>query len=322
MVVTRRGLWTVVATVLAGSRFAFAASGPDDDFVISATLEEEVRTVHGFSTDDQILRYHWRNVPFKPYIQELYSPDGFNVLLDAPSDHLHHHGLMFAIAVEGVNFWEETESSGKQVHQGWPTVARNDIVDGMGRAWFSEALDWVRPTDNVSLMSETRTIAAYRAPDLPVTLVTWISALTPAAGLPSVTLTGSHYFGLGFRFPPSMDGIGAFRNAAGDLGEIVRGEERNGRATWSCYSAEVEGKPVTVAMFDDPSNARHPATWFTMPSFAYMSATLNLKTEPLVINAGDTLTLRYGVAIWDAAPDDSEIEAMYQRWLSLPREDS
>jgi hypothetical protein len=311
--------WVVAAMVLGGFGCAFTQTGTDDSMTIDIVLDETHLTV---TSGGPILRYHYAGVPFKPYVQELYSRDGFNLLLDAPSDHLHHHGLMFAVAAEEIDFWAETETCGKQVHREWSNAGTLDTAGGMARASFSETVDWVRPTDNVTLLNEARTIATYRAADLPVTLVTWISALTPAVGLPSVTLTGSHYFGLGFRFPPSMDGIGAFRNAAGDLGEIVRGEERNGRATWSCYSAEVEGKPVTVAMFDDPSNARHPATWFTMPSFAYMSATLDLKTEPLVIEVGDTLTLRYGVAIWDTAPDDSEIEAMYQRWLSLPREDS
>lgn len=303
-------------TMLAILSAAFAQEGHEG---IDIVLDETHLTV---ASGGPILRYHYAGVPFKPYVQELYSRDGFNLLLDAPSDHLHHHGLMFAVAAEEIDFWAETETCGKQEHRQWSNAGTLDTAGGMARASFSETVNWVRPSDNVTLLNEARTLATYRAADLPVTLVTWISVLTPAAGLPSVTLTGSHYFGLGFRFPPSMDGIGTFRNAAGDLGEIVRGEERNGRATWSCYSAEVDGKPVTVAMFDDPSNARHPATWFTMPSFAYMSATLDLKTEPLVIEAGDTLALRYGVAIWDAAPDDSEIEAMYQRWLSLPREDS
>jgi hypothetical protein len=274
------------------------------------------------ASGDPILRYHYADLPFKPYVQELYSRDGFNLLLDAPSDHLHHHALMYAVAAEGVNFWEETQTSGKQLHRGFTATSVTE-TDTMTCASFVEALDWVRPPDDVTLLHETRTIAAYREPDLPGTLITWVTALTPAEGLPSVTLSGSHYFGLGFRFPRSMDAIGTFRNSVGDLGRVINGEERNGRAAWSCYSAEVDGKSRTVAMFDDPSNARHPATWFTMPvGFAYMSATLDLKTEPLVIEAGNTLTLRYGVAIWDAEPSDEDIEALYQRWLKLPREDT
>ena len=42
-------------------------------------------------------------------------------------------------------------------------------------------------------------------------------------------------------------------------------------------------KRTTVAVFDHPTNPRHPATMFTMPNFAYISATLNLMKEPLKV---------------------------------------
>ncbi len=309
-----------IGVILGGLNAGIALAQPENaEGPLTIALDDTHLTVYSGAP---VMRYHYAEVPFKPYVQELYSPSGFNVLLDAPPDHLHHHALMFAVAAEGVNFWEETATGGKQVHRQWLNGQTVETVNGATRARFIEALDWVRPSDNVTLLNEVRTIATYRSPGIPATLVTWITALTPAEGLPSVTLSGSHYFGLGFRFPHSMDAIGTFRNAAGDLGKVERGEERLGRAAWSCYTAEVDGQPRTIAMFDDPANARHPATWFTMPvGFAYMSATLDLKTEPLVINAGETLTLRYGVAVWDTAPADADIEALYQRWLALPRED-
>ena len=38
-----------------------------------------------------LLHYRHSDVPFKPYVKELFTPSGVNVLLDAPPDHLHHH---------------------------------------------------------------------------------------------------------------------------------------------------------------------------------------------------------------------------------------
>ena len=39
---------------------------------------------------------------------------------------------------------------------------------------------------------------------------------------------------------------------------------------------------MTVAMFDHPTNVRHPANWFTMTEpFAYLCATLGLQHETL-----------------------------------------
>ena len=65
-----------------------------------------------------LLRYPYRDVPYKPYVQQLYTPNGINVLRDAPHDHLHHHALMYAISVDGVNFWEEQNAPGRQ-RTGW-----------------------------------------------------------------------------------------------------------------------------------------------------------------------------------------------------------
>ena len=48
----------------------------------------------------------------KPYIQELYTPGGVQVLRDSVPDHKHHHGMMFAVAADGVDFWEERRRGG------------------------------------------------------------------------------------------------------------------------------------------------------------------------------------------------------------------
>jgi len=151
---------------------------------------------------------------------------------------------------------------------------------------------------------------------VPVSLVTWGTRLSPAAGRESIKLGGSHYFGLGMRLVQSMDKVGRFFNAEDKEGEGVRGRERLTRTRWWAYTAGAEGKPVTVAMFDDPENPRHPAWFFTMREhFAYISATLNLWKEPLEVKAGRPLALRYGVALWDGEVKAAEVEKLYKRWL-------
>jgi len=118
----------------------------------------------------------------------------------------------------------------------------------------------------------------------------------------------------------SMDKVGTFFNASDAEGEGVRGTEKLTRATWCAYTAEADGKPVTVAMFDHPDNARHPAYWFTMyDPFSYLSATLNLWKEPMTLKTGQPLTLRHGVALWDGRIDKDTVEKAYQRWLAATK---
>lgn len=275
--------------------------------------------VYVTSGEQVLMRYRYKDVPYKPYVDQLFSPGGVNILLDAPHDHLHHHALMYAVKADGVNFWEEQQAPGWQVHRTFGDVkvdTRNDIPF----AGFSERLDWVNPSSGESLLAEERTIEASCRADSKVTLLTWQSAFKPADGKESVTLTGAHYHGLGLRFIRSMDAGGEFRNADGKAGTVFRGEERLVRSRWCAYTAKAEGKQVTVAMFDHPKNERHPATWFTMTApFAYLSATLNLHEQPLKVVCGEPLTLRYAVAIWEGRAETDEIEKAYEAWTALSR---
>ncbi len=273
----------------------------------------DVNSIRIQAGKSSVLQYRYGDVPFKPYVKELYTPAGVNVLLDAPSDHLHHHGLMFAVAVDGVNFWEEMATAGRQTASSSAQVV---IAQRGGRpsAGFSVVPTWVNSAGHKRKLLELRTIEVCQVDRLGATVVIWRSELLVPKNTQSVTLSGSHYFGLGMRFVRSMDG-GEFFNAGGKEGTVFRGEERLVQSDWCAYAATVDGKPVTVAMFGYPANPRHPTTWFTMASpFAYLSATLNLHEEPLVMSAGQPLTLRYAVVAWDGRVGVEEIGSAY-RWF-------
>jgi hypothetical protein len=260
------------------------------------TLEQGERTV---------LEYRYTDVPFKPYVRALYSPSGLNVLRDAPPDHLHHHGLMFAVAVNDVHFWAEDSQAGEQMHTNTGVDVRDDL------AAFSGLVCW-HVGSKVLLREYRRITALHSPPGVAVNLITWRSQLMPDT---EATLTGHHYYGLGMRFAASMDQSGTFINAAGAEGEVFRGDERLTQADWCAYTAEVDGQPVTVAMFDHPTNIRS-VTWFTMKSpFAYSSATLRYHEQPLKIEHGKTVDLYYGVAVWDGRVDSTRIEQVYRHWL-------
>lgn len=262
-----------------------------------------------------LLCYRYEDVPFKPYVQQLYSPSGINVLRDAPFDHLHHHALMFAVAVDGVNFWEEQNEPGRQLHKRFGDMKIDKSGDAP-EAGFTEQIDWINPRSQELLLKERRTIKVCQMDDVKVTLLSWQSSLGVPSGKKSMMLTGSHYFGLGLRFLESLDAGGQFLNAAGQAGDVVRGAERLARADWCAYSAEADGKPVTIAILGHPDNMRHPTHWFTMTTpFAYLAATLNLHKEPLEVTSDKPLVLRYAVAVWDGRIDKSKIDQVYRRWI-------
>lgn len=258
-----------------------------------------------------IVEYRYAQVPFKPYIAALFTPCGKNVLRDAPPDHLHHHGLMYAVAVDQVDFWQEAVSPGRQVNRGISSLPDKTAPC---LAAFVQQIDWLKPDSEEVLLKEQRTIRLLESGSTTCTLLSWESAFSIPKGREKVTLSGSHYFGLGLRFAEGLEKVGSFINAADDTGELVRGDERLVRAAWCAYQVKSDRGAVTIAGFSSPTNLRSPAIWFTMAKpFAYLSATLNLWKEPYVLNT--PLVLRYGIGAWDGAVDREEIERIYQRWL-------
>ena len=273
-----------------------------------------------------VLRYRYGDVPFKPYVKELYSPGGVQVLRDSPHDHIHHHALMFAVTVDRVDFWGENPKRKPGTQQGKKlktNSSKKARVDSSGakkevaKAKIEHEIDWLA-ADKKPLLSETRTVKLLLDTDIDATVLTWQTRLEPAAGKESAKLSGSHYVGLGMRFVKSMDAAGEFFNSSGKNGRRIRGTEYVVPARWSAYTSTAGGKPVTVAIFDHPKNPRHPVGMFYMfRPFAYLSATLNLRQEPLVIKSGSPLALRYGVAVWDGKINAEKVEGLYRKWVEL-----
>ena len=251
--------------------------------------------------DKPLARYRFGNVPFKPYVDELRTPSGKNILRDAPWDHLHHHALMYAIRVGEHNFWEEGNShAGKQV---------TNRLQSVGNSVKSE-IDW-NTSEPKTLLNETRKISVNQ--EYGVTLLDWQSTFKAAD---DAVLGGAHYHGLGMRFVEEMDKGGRFFNDTGKHDEdIVRGDERLFPCRWMAYTAKLEGQPVTVALFDHPSNPV-PMTTFTMGDtggpFAYLSATMNLHRKPVELKAGETFGVKYRIAVWDGEVAPETVENKYR----------
>jgi len=262
-------------------------------------------------------QYRIENVSFKPYVKELKTPGGLNVLLDSPEDHVHHHGLMFALGINECDFWAEERGSVGPQAAGMPKACAPLLKNGIKRTEFAHTLTWKRP-DGEALIEEKRLMRVFSGEGIDSTLVTWESVLTASGRNDAVKLWGNHYFGLGMRFVREMDGCTEFLHPERSEGKVYRGDERLTPGPWCACWSEVQGKPVTVALFEHPLNPRYPGTFFTMSvHFAYLSATLNLHEQPRTLRADDTLALRYGVALWDGHADASAIEQRHQEWLSM-----
>ena len=261
-------------------------------------------------------RSTWNRLPttFKPYIVKLMTPSGVNVLRDAPPDHSHHHGLMFAIKVDGVNCWEEYNpvDYGRQETTAFAEAAAE--TDGRKEKKVESTLTWSNGVGQ-PLVLEKRTITATQIGN--ATVLDWTSVFTLPAGKEKAIIEGNVYHGLGMRFVESMDKDGKFF-AAADAGEQedLRGTGNLTRCRWMAYTAKVDDKPVTVVLLDTKDNPR-PMLAYTMGGdgkrFAFLSATTNLHREPLMLTSEKPIAFCYQVVLWDGERTPDEVEEFWRR---------
>lgn len=312
----RTRLLATVAVVLAAvAGPATRSRGEGVNFEVER-LPEGIRATLG---GKPVLEYRSIDAAHKPYVSKLYTPSGRQLLRDSPSDHLHHHGLMFALGVNSVNFWEEKPGA-----PGLTSIGRQrggevrwlpaSEKQGAQTLTLSQALDWL-DGEGRALLQERRELTVRHERDARVLWLSWNSRLASTAGQRAV-LTGQRYFGLGVRFVQAMDQGGKFLFADDRSADPAPRHENLIRASWCAYVADMGAGPVTVAMFSDPANRRHPTRWFTMVEpFAYLSATLGLDERPLEMPAKESLDLSYGIALSDGVMERDEINRQYQAWL-------
>jgi hypothetical protein len=253
----------------------------------------------------KLLVYAFATNQFKPYVRELYSLRGENVTRDAPPDHLHHHGMMYAVYVNGINFWEERGTPGFEKHVELPIHSARIDAKGMPVADFTDLIHWLAPTNNTApdsltaaLLIEQRTLTVTIDEKNQEVALRWDSEFQVGPNAGKVTLTGPNYDGLGLSLPESFNHVARFQNSAN---QPYTGPNTQNvtPARWTSVSGVMDGREVLLAMFGRPDNSRGDACFFTMlDPFAYLSATQGLDKKPLEYSAGDKFSLSYLLTVY------------------------
>lgn len=254
---------------------------------------------------------------FKPYLRALHTLRGEDVLRDAPADHLHHHGLMYAIRVNGVNFWEEQGPAGRQVGVAPPRLDMGIGREGLPEAVLRHELRWLPHGTEVAgaaLLTEQRTLVFRVNPGLEEVSVEWRARLRVGTNVARAVLHGAEYNGLGMRLPGEFDHVAVFLNSAGlAYSEAQTFDVRPAR--WTSVAGRVHGREVMVAMAADPANPG-VSTFFSMRNaFAYLAATQSLGREPLEYPRGSALDLRFLVVAYPAHQNVEFLQGRFAPWL-------
>ena len=145
----------------------------------------------------KLLVYAFATNQFKPYVRELYTLRGENVLRDAPPDHLHHHGMMYAVWVNGINFWEENDAPGVEKHVELPLQYATIDPKGVPTAQLMEVIHWLAPTNRTTadsleaaLLVEQRTLTLTVDEKNQEVALRWESQFEVGPNAGKVTLDG------------------------------------------------------------------------------------------------------------------------------------
>jgi hypothetical protein len=259
----------------------------------------------------------------KPYLYPVLTFDGtemmrhFPMKKDVPGevrDHPHHRSLWFTHgAVNGIDFWAESElgkpgqtKQGTIVSEGVEHTVKGNVGEIRARN------RWVGPDSAVHLTDDTvikvqQLADGGRYLDYEVTLkapkdkpvVFGDTKEGSMAIRVPLWMTPEHSYSPEKGKRVKHEGKGTIVNAEGIRNDAAWGK----KSTWVDYHGPKDGKTYGIAMFDHPSNPRHP-TWWHVRSYALFAANPfgkhdfeNLKNEPkagdLKIEAGKSVTFRW-----------------------------
>lgn len=269
--------------------------------------------------EQTVLAYAFNPRLAKPYVRELAPLGGPNILRDAPFDHLHHHALMYAIKVNGLNFWEEVPGNGVE------RVVETKTARAGDAAVLRQTIHWVAPLDAFvadttphALLVEQRTLTLRADTANKELALEWRAEFEVGGKTNQIELGGNSYHGLGMRFAADLDAL-AKHSYAGRPPDLSNNRQEISPAPWASVSFARPGAPATITLVPHPSNEHGDGKMFAMLTpFAYLSATQGLDKEPITRRRGDKFTVRYLVLLYPEIKSTAALEARANRWRSLP----
>jgi hypothetical protein len=280
----------------------------------------------------------------KPYLHPLRSAEGtvvtrgFPMRKDIPGesrDHPHHRAMYYAHGdVNGVDFWSEAEFEEKAPVQvgGKQYFAAGHLPNG--RTVFTKLEEMKSGPDSGTVRALFNLVGpdgkvigqetqAYVFRGDASTRIIDCEFTTKALGTP-VKMGDTKEGTFAIRVVKALEKPnGRMLNSEGGVGEAqIWGK----RASWVDYSGTVEGKKLGIAIFDHPSNPKHPTYWhareyglFAVNPFGEHDFYNDPKRDgSITIPAGGSLTFRYRVFVHEGDAAEAKVATAYERYAANP----
>jgi hypothetical protein len=272
--------------------------------------------------------YFFTNVP-RPFCYPLIGPGEAAMtrnwpMTNAPDeehDHPHHRSLWFAHgSVNGHDFWSETNAYGRIVHDKFLK-----IESGEKSGLIKSANRWVA-SDGTLVCTDERTLRFYTPTREGERMFDFEITLTASNG--PLTFGDTKEGTMAVRLAETMRLKGKVGRGHIVNSEGVRDSQTWGkRADWCDYYGLVGGKTVGIAIFDHPSNPRHP-TWWHVRDYGLFAANAfgehdfeglpDKKAGNLTVPAGQSITFRYRFYLHEGNEQQAGVAAKYTEYIREP----
>jgi hypothetical protein len=273
-------------------------------------------TINGEPFADYVYEGH-----SKPILFPLFGPGGAKMTRNYPlapgenedHDHPHHKSFWWGHGdMNGVDFWAEGKNSGKEQHVEFVSIESGRIGVIRSRDKFVNEAGKVICTDD-------RTMRIYSDPNARI----FDFEITLHASEGDLKFGDTKEGTMALRLAETMRLKGKMGKGHIVNSEGVRDDETWGkRANWVDYYGPVDGKTVGVAIFDHPSNPKHP-TWWHVRDYGLFAANPfgvhDFEKKPagagdLTVPKGDKITFKYRFIIHSGDEKEAKIAEAYQKY--------
>ncbi len=250
-------------------------------------------------------------------------------------DHPHHRSMWFAHGlVNGMDFWSEPATFAKRP----PKVPLGKIeheavleTKSGAEGILKTSQKWTAPDGAVVL----RSVQTLRVHDAPPTERLFDFEIALTAGDKDAVFGDTKEGTFAMRIAESMrlrrgakgappSGEGHILNSEGLKDTKVWGA----RAKWVDMSGPIDGKAYGIAIFDHPSNLRHPTRWHARDYGLFganpfcehdMDATQPANSGNYTLEAGHALTLKYRVLLHEGDADAAKVAQRYDEYVTTTK---
>ena len=263
----------------------------------------------------------------KPFLYPIIGPTGANMTRHYPmkkgvagesDDHPHHTSFWFAHGgVNGVDLWHGKGKVVENVISEFPPKTGLDVS--------IKAQDiWLKKDRNV--MADVETDYGFSVLKDGSRVIDYHTNITPGEGADKLVFADTKEGTMAIRLAPQLRlkgdvATGKAINSNGDKDGKVWGK----RAKWVAYWGVIDGKTCGVAIFDHPTNLRHP-TWWHARDYGLVAANPFGMSDfergkhkrgagSYTVKKGEALDQRYRFILFAGTAEEADIAGKYDQWV-------